>query len=156
MKRSNMIARRICWLVVMAGVAFFAPSEIGARQATATLQKWGAPAAITILDQNGRRVPDTPPSATSQVFDVAVGPGGAFVFSPAMLDISVGDTVRWTWDSSGHSVTSGEACAADSQFCSPDDMNCPAGILSVSGTIYQHTFSQAGTYTYFCAAHCAS
>ena len=154
LKRSNMIARRICWLVVMAGVAFFAPSEIGAQQAPATLQKRGAPAAITIVDQNGRRVLDTPPSATTQIFDVTVGPGGAFAFSPATLNISVGDTVRWTWDSFGHSVTSGGSCVADSQFCSPDDMNCPAGILSGTGTVYQHTFSQAGTYTYFCAAHC--
>ena len=150
-----MIARRICWLVVMAGVAFLAPSEIGARRAPAILQKRGAPPAITIVDQNGRRVPNTPPSATSQIFDVTVGPGGVQVFSPATLNISVGDTVRWTWGSGGHSVTSGGSCAADSQFCSPDDMNCPAGILSGSGTVYQHTFSQAGTYTYFCVAHCS-
>jgi plastocyanin len=138
----------------MAGVAFFAPSEIDARDATAAVQERGAPAAITIFDQNGRRVPETLQSAPNQIFDVTVGPGGTFVFSPDTLSISVGDTVRWTWASLGHSVTSGGSCAPDSQFCSPDDMNCPAGVLSPTGTVYQHTFSQAGSYTYFCFAHC--
>src|SRR5947207_3359154 len=155
MKRSNMIARRVYWLAVMTAVAFLAPSKIGARRPTAPLEKQGAPMAITIVDQDGRLVPNTPPSATSQIFDVTVGPGGVQVFSPATLNISAGDTVRWTWDSLGHSVTSGASCTADSQFCSPDDMNCPAGIISGAGTVYQHTFSQPGTYIYFCAAHCA-
>ena len=53
-----------------------------------------------------------------------------------------------------HSVTSGPACWPDSQFCSPDDMNCAAGILSNTGTVYTHTFAQSGTYSYFCVAHC--
>jgi len=45
------------------------------------------------------------PSATNQIFDVTVGLGFAFV--PNMLTISAGDTVRWTWVSDAHSVTSG-------------------------------------------------
>ena len=155
MKRSNMIAKWICWLPAMAAVALLAPSEIGAQRAAAPSQKRGASMALTILDQNGRPVPNTPPSATNQIFDVTVGPGGVQVFSPNTLNISAGDTVRWTWDSLGHSVTSGTPCTADSQFCSPDDMNCPAGILSGAGTVYQHTFTQPGTYMYFCASHCA-
>ena len=56
------------------------------------------------------------PSATNQIFDVQVGPG--FTFNPATVNITAGDTVRWTWAGSGHSVTSGPPCAADSQFCS--------------------------------------
>ena len=146
MKRSNAVARRICWLVVMAGVAIFSPSEFGAGSAAAT--------AITIVDQNGRLVPNTPPSTISQIFDVTVGPNGMLVFSPDPVNISVGDTVRWTWGSSFHSVTSGNPCTADGQFCSPSDMNCSAGTLSNMGAVYQHTFTQAGTYSYHCALHC--
>jgi len=146
MKRSNAVARRICWLVVMAGVAIFSPSEFGAGRAAAT--------AITIVDQNGRLVANAPPSTISQIFDVTVGPNGMFQFSPSTVNISVGDTVRWTWASSNHSVTSGNPCVADSQFCSPDDTNCGAGVLSNTGAVYQHTFTQAGTYSYFCALHC--
>ena len=33
-------------------------------------------------------------------------------------------------------------------------MNCAAGILSNTGTVYTHTFAQSGTYSYFCVAHC--
>ncbi len=146
MKRSNAVARRICWLVIMAGLAIFSPSEFGAGRAAAT--------AITIVDQNSRPVPNAAPSANSQIFDVTVGPNGMFQFSPSMVNISVGDTVRWTWGSSNHSVTSGNPCVADSQFCSPDDTDCGAGRLSNMGAVYQHTFTQAGAYSYFCALHC--
>ena len=109
---------------------------------------------ITILDQNGRVVPDNAPAAINQIFDVTVAPGGALTFSPDPVNISVGDTVRWTWATGFHSVTSGQTCIADSQFCSPDDMNCSAGTLSGPGTVYMHTFSQGGTYSYFCSLHC--
>jgi plastocyanin len=111
---------------------------------------------ITLINQAGRIVPvDPTPNVTSQIFDVTVGPGGATMFSPNDVTISVGDTVRWTWASDRHSVTSGNPCTTDSQFCSPNDMNCTAGTLSNTGTIYQHTFNQAGTFSYFCALHCA-
>ncbi|HWX16974.1 MAG TPA: plastocyanin/azurin family copper-binding protein [Chthoniobacterales bacterium] len=148
MKRSNAVGRQICWLVIMAGVAIFSASGFAAGSAAAT--------AITIVDQNGRVVPNTPPSTISQTFAVTVGPNGMLVFSPDPVTISVGDTVRWTWGSSFHSVTSGPPpCTADGQFCSPNDMNCSAGTLSNIGTVYQHTFTQAGTYSYHCAAHCS-
>jgi plastocyanin len=147
MKRSNAVARRVCWLVIMAGVAIFSASGFGAGRSAA--------AAITIVDQNGRLVPNTPPSTISQIFDVTVAPNGMLVFSPDAVTISVGDTVRWTWSGSGHSVTSGTPCTVDGQFCSPNDTNCSAGVLSNIGAVYQHTFTQAGTYSYFCHAHCA-
>ena len=138
----------------MLALVGFSASGLGASVADGSQEKDPAPA-ITIVDQNGRLVPNTPPLASSQIFDVTVGPGGVTVFSPDTLNISVGDTVRWTWDSLGHSVTSGVMCAADSQFCSPTDTNCGAGVLSDTGAVYQHTFSQSGVYSYFCAAHCS-
>ncbi|PYK27290.1 MAG: hypothetical protein DME59_05255 [Verrucomicrobia bacterium] len=42
----------------------------------------------------------------------------------------------------------------DGQFCSPNNTNCNAGVLSDTGTVYEYTFGQAGTYSYFCFAHC--
>ncbi len=155
MKRSHTTPRGTCWskIIVVAGIFFL--SHFGAGHALAAPpNQQGLAGKITIVDQNGRRVPNARPSATSQIFDVTVGPGGMTVFSPDTLNIAVGDTVRWTWASSNHSVSSGNPCAIDSQFCSPDDMNCPSGVLSNMGTVYQHTFAQAGTYSYFCVAHC--
>lgn len=108
---------------------------------------------LHIVDQNGRPAVNGVRWPTGQIVDVQVGPG--FTFSPDNINISVGDTVRWTWAGSGHSVTSGDPCTSDGQFCSPDSMNCNQGILSGQGTVYEHTFDQAGIYNYFCFAHCA-
>src|SRR5205823_12288995 len=94
------------------------------------------------------------PSRNGGVVPVQVGSRIVFQFVPDTVTISVGATVQWTWVSLGHSFSSGPPCVAYSQCCSPDDMNCANGILSNSGTVYTHTFSQAGAYSYHCAAHC--
>jgi len=109
---------------------------------------------INILDSNGQPVAPNDAPAGGQLFAVTVGPNGQLRFEPQGLDISVGDTVRWTWASNFHSVTSGSSCAANNQFCSPNDTNCSAGTLSNTNFFYQHTFTQAGSFSYYCAAHC--
>src|SRR5262249_12347296 len=69
---------------------------------------------------------------------VTVGPNGNLVFDPASVTIKVGDTVRWTWASSFHSVVSGVvvngANMPDGKFCSPNDMNCGTTVSDV-GTV---------------------
>jgi len=86
---------------------------------------------------------------------VTVGPlENEFTFVPDTVNIRVGDTVRWTWESDFHSVTSGTPCTENGQFCSPDNMNCEAGILNDTGFVYEFTFMQPGMYQYFCALHC--
>ena len=153
MKRSNAL-RTIFWVASMFAIVFLVRAESGDRRTRMPDTKSAPPAPIRIIDQNGQPAVNGVPSAISAIFDVAVGQGG-FVFVPSTVNISVGDTVRWTWATSGHSVTSGLPCAADSQYCSPNDMNCASGVLSNSGTVYTHTFTQPGRYSYFCAAHCA-
>jgi plastocyanin len=124
------------------------------RSAASTGKKRGLPA-VRIVDQHGRHLRSGRRLAGSQVFDVAVGPiGNKLRFVPDTLNISVGDTVRWSWGSDNHSVTSGTSCTADEEFCSPDNMNCDTGILSNTGFVYEHTLTQAGSYSYFCALHC--
>jgi len=114
-----------------------------------------ATAAIRIVDQYGGQAPSGKRYVGSEIFDVTVGPiGNEFSFVPDTVNISVGDTVRWTWESDFHSVTSGTACIADGQFCSPDNMNCDAGVLNDTGFVYEFTFTQPGMYHYFCAIHC--
>ena len=76
-----------------------------------------------------------------------------FSYSPQQVTIHVGDTVRWTWKSDVHTVTSGAGGVADGKFCSPNDANCKTPVASNTGAVYQHTFTQAGTYPYFCAFH---
>lgn len=150
--KPNAGARRTCWLATICAMVFVSPTESGDRRIAIATEAERTAAAISIVDQNGRPSPHSVPSPNSQIFDVTVGQGFAFV--PNMLNIFAGDTVRWTWASSGNSVTSGMPCTIDGQYCSPDDTNCDAGVLSNMGTIYEHTFVRAGTYFYFCHAHC--
>jgi plastocyanin len=84
---------------------------------------------------------------------VMVGPGDDLRFEPASITVHVGDTVRWRWGSSGHNVVSGTGGSADGKFCSPTDQDCGNAPLSNSGTTYEHTFNDAGTFDYFCSSH---
>ncbi len=62
-----------------------------------------------------------------------------YAFSPATLNVEVGDTVTWTnLDPVQHSVVS------DSELASP---------LLSRGESYSHTFARAGTYEYHCGPH---
>src|SRR5215813_4511183 len=107
---------------------------------------------LRIVDQNLQPAVSGVPSG-GQIFDVAVGQGGD-VFVPDTVNISVGDTVRWTWAASGHSVTSGDPCTPDGQFCSPNNMICGDCVTSNQGSVYEFTFTQAGSFSYFCCVHC--
>jgi plastocyanin len=140
---------------MMVAVAFFSPLEFSDGRAANASQKNHSAAPLIIVDQQGRIAPNHSPSATSQTFDVAVGPNNTLQFVPNTVNISAGDTVRWTWVTGSHSVTSGNPCTADNQYCSPNDTNCSAGTLSGPGTVYQHLFAQPGVYSYFCASHCS-
>jgi plastocyanin len=139
---------------MMFAIVFLVRAESGDRRANMPNAKSAPPGFIRIVDQNGQPAVNGVPSPTGTIFDVTVGGGNGFQFVPDTVNISAGDTVRWTWANSGHSVTSGLPCAADSQYCSPNDMNCASGILSNAGTVYTHTFSQPGAYSYHCASHC--
>ena len=149
MKISN-AARLIFGVAAIFAVGFLVRAESGQKSATVSNSKSAPP--IRIFDQNGQPAVSGAPSATSTIVDVTVGPD--FAFHPSTVNVSTGDTVRWTWAGSGHSVTSGPPCVADSQYCSPNDMNCATGTLSNTGTVYMHTFAESGAYSYHCAAHC--
>src|SRR6266536_3253268 len=127
MKRSNAV-RAIFWLGMIFAIVFLVRAESGDRRTSMSDTKSAPP--IRILDQNGQPAVSGVPSATSTIFDVTVGGGNGFQFVPDTVSISEGDTVRWTWVSNFHSVTSGDPCTPDGQFCSPDDMNCDAGVLN--------------------------
>src|SRR5438067_9852733 len=72
-------------------------------------------------------------------FDFSTNPSGMPVMDAT---INVGDTVRWHWDGGFHSVTSvkGSTEAFDSGDHTPS-------------FDFQHTFTHAGTFTYYCDIH---
>jgi plastocyanin/N-acetylneuraminic acid mutarotase len=154
MKQLNAGLRLIFSLGTMFAMVFLSQAEPSNKGRATAQPKTPTAPGIHIVDQNGRTAVSGVPSGGGQIIDVAVGQGGD-VFVPDSVNISAGDTVRWTWAEGGHSVSSGPPCFVDSQFCSPDDTNCIAGTLSGQGTIYTHTFAEPGVYSYFCHAHCA-
>jgi plastocyanin len=148
MKISN-AARLIFWVAAILALGILVRAESGQKRGIMQ-NKRSAP--LRIVDQNGRPAVSGVPSG-GQIFDVAVGQGGD-MFVPDTVNISVGDTVRWTWAESGHSVTSGDPCTADGQFCSPNNMICGDCVTSGQGSMYEFTFTQAGSFSYFCCVHC--
>jgi plastocyanin len=85
-----------------------------------------------------------PKRASAATFNVTVGPGGNLVFMPSSVTIHPGDQVKWTWDSSGHTTTSG----------SP---GMPTGMwnsgLRNQGATFTRTFTSTGMFPYYCTPH---
>lgn len=113
--------------------------------------------------EGGSRPPLVPADASTsgdagvdtapQTVTVTVAPNGRHAFEPSTVTIRPGDTVRWVWDGDEHTVTSGSNGTGDGLFCSPSGPPC-AGQGSLNrGAIYEHTFTAAGTYPYFCRIH---
>ena len=142
-----------CWIVGWTAVCIWLVASWPGKS-VAAIEEARPPAAITLIDENGAEVPPNAVTPNAQTVDVQVAPNGQLRFSPVQVNIAVGDTVRWIWNGNGHTVTSGSNCSANSQFCSPNNTNCGAGSANSSGFIYQHTFTTAGTFSYFCAIHC--
>src|SRR5436189_2434813 len=154
MKRLNAVRGIFCLAIIFV-IAFLVRAESGERR-TSMPDRKGAPP-IRILDQNGQPAVSGVPSPNGAIVPVEVGGGNGFQFVPDTVNISVGDTVQWTWANSGHSVTSGDStsCTSDGQFCSPNNTNCSTCVLSNVGFVYEFTFTQAGNFSYFCCAHCS-
>jgi plastocyanin len=86
-------------------------------------------------------------SAKANTATVEVGQTGDS-FTNANVTINPGDTVHWHWDSTFHSVTSGQPPGtADGAFDSGVKQSLPA--------TFDETFSHPGVYHYFCQIHYA-
>lgn len=79
---------------------------------------------------------------------VTVGPGGNNVFDPETVEISVGETIAWEWDSANHTVTPDSIPDGAEWAGEPEVFN--------SGHTYTHTFETTGTYEYYCEPHRAA
>ncbi len=75
-------------------------------------------------------------------------PGAPCAFRPAEVTIRTGGTVRWVNDDATyHTVTSTGSLARrvpDGRF---------NGALDAAGATFSHTFTQPGSYPYFCQPH---
>ncbi|MFA9415079.1 plastocyanin/azurin family copper-binding protein [Natrinema sp. HArc-T2] len=92
------------------------------------------------------------------VTDVDVGPEGRLRFEPEEVEITTGETVRWTALSEGHNVTSHPDA---SPKCENPDGAEPFtsyegddhfAIMAVDET-FEHEFTVPGEYVYVCTPH---
>ena len=84
-----------------------------------------------------------PTVASATTVTVMVGPN-CLCFSPSSVTIHPGDTVQWTWSSTGHSTTSGSPGMPNGIWDS--------GILN-QGATFSHTFNSVGSFPYYCTPH---
>src|ERR671922_811339 len=85
---------------------------------------------------------------------VSIVPGSSSLtdtaYQPNPAQASVGDTVTWTNDDTQpHTVTSGQNGQPDGKFDSSPNFNP----LMAPGQTFEHTFTEAGQYPYYCALH---
>ena len=67
-----------------------------------------------------------------------------FVFTPANLDVSVGDTIKWQWVSGIHTTTSITVPTGAATWDEP---------ITVSNQTYRYVVTVAGSYHYKCTPH---
>src|SRR6266403_4923001 len=84
------------------------------------------------------------PSVASAVTITVTVANNCLCFSPSTVTIQPGDTVHWTWSSSGHSTTSGYPGMPNGIWDS--------GILN-HGATFNHTFNTVGSFDYYCTPH---
>lgn len=91
----------------------------------------------------------TPTPRPEVAAEVVVGPDASFRFEPDTVEIAIGETVRWLWDSQGHNVRPGDVPSESDWSGTPGDDSD----TYKSGYVYTHAFEVAGEYGYYCAPH---
>lgn len=98
-------------------------------------------------------------TAAGGVAEVAVGPEGDYLrFVPERVEIPVGGTVRWRFESAGHNVSARPEAAR--QVSLPEGAepfsSYPEGEsyrVVAEGETYERAFEVPGEYTYVCVPH---
>jgi len=84
------------------------------------------------------------PTVASAVTVTVTVANNCLCFMPSSVTIHPGDTVQWTWSSSGHSSTSGSPGMPNGLWDS--------GILN-QGAVFTQTFNTVGSFPYYCTPH---
>lgn len=108
---------------------------VAPQDTTGTLEQWflNVENYTGVIDLTGQSM------VTVQVG--APGNGGDFAFEPPAIRISRGTTVRWMW--------TGRGGTHDVAFV--DDV--ASSLVANTGVNFERTFSQLGTYLYYCTPH---
>lgn len=132
------------------------PSETATATATATTTPTASPTATTESTATNTPTPTQTPTQTPTATGTTIpAPGvtitvtvGDFFFNPVVVTINVGDTVVWRRVAGSHNVR-----ADDGSFRLGEN---EAGDVGSTWTSVSHTFTEPGTFGYFCQLHGAS
>ena len=97
----------------------------------------GSPLTYTATATDGT---EPPPGPTIQV----LGPNGGNRFEPNQVTISVGQTVTWSWP---------EGALAHNVLPDVGSTPIPSGPVTDGPHTYSFTFTEAGSFRYFCRTH---
>jgi plastocyanin len=122
--------------------------EGGSNATNATMTGAGNATNATMAGA-GNATNATNTGATGGPTSVSIVPGSSSLttdaYQPNPVQVSTGATVTWTNDDAQpHTATSGENATPDGTFDS--------GIMAPAAT-FEHTFTAAGEYPYFCLLH---
>lgn len=97
-------------------------------------------------------------SASAATHTVQISDSGdSLKFFPSSIQINVGDTIQWTWACCSvgpppHSTTSGSCATGQCVAGASNGELWDSGFLN-TGATFIHTFTKAGTVSYFCKTH---
>lgn len=98
-----------------------------------------------VLDAAADDEEDEMDEETAEGTQIRVGPDGENVFDPAELEVEVGTTVEFHWESDGHNVVPTSIPDRSGWEGEPEVLD--------EGACHSHTFDCEGVYEYVCEPH---
>src|SRR5215203_4331815 len=147
------LALMLLSLSVASSIAISAPYYASAQGVTGQGGGYATNATMTGAG-NATNATATGASGANTGTSVSIASGSSSLtdtaYQPNPIQVSVGNTVTWTNnDSQPHTVTSGSNGQPDNKFNSSPNFSP----LLNPGQTFSFTFTQAGTYPYFCMLH---
>ena len=112
--------------------------EIGEYEYTCSFHSWMI--ATLVIEEPKEKVKVVIPEGA------AIPEDGQIYYDPEIIDVAVGTTVAWdNADNTIHTVTSGQTFADAGEVFDSE--------LISAGDVFEFTFTDAGTFDYFCIVH---
>jgi plastocyanin len=143
------LALMLLSLSVTSSIAISTPNYASAQGVTGQGGGNATNATSTMGAGNATNATTTGASGGNTTTSVSIVPGSSTLttgaYQPNPIQVSVGTTVTWTNnDAQPHTATSGENVTPDGRFDSS---------IMAPGATFEHTFTEAGEYPYFCLLH---
>jgi plastocyanin len=143
------LALMLLSLSVASSIAISTPNYVSAQGFTAQGGVGNATNATMTGAGNATNATTAGAGGGNATTSVSIVPGSSALttdaYQPNPVQVSTGATVTWTNDDAQpHTATSGQNAAPDGRFDSS---------IMAPGATFEHTFTEAGEYPYFCLLH---